>query len=66
MNIILCTKGLNFIGDSNYLAFARVKYHNFIPGFPPLEGIQILLKDFGILFAFNNSVKKAIVSKKTD
>ena len=65
MNFILCTKGLNFICDSNDLAFARVKYH-FIPGFPPLEGIQILLKDFGILFAFNNSVKKAIVSKKTD
>ena len=42
-----------------------MKFH-FIFGLPPLEGVQIFLKDGNVLFGFNYSIKEAIVSKKSD
>ena len=65
MDEIVSGNRLQFVSDSEQLAFIGVKFHSSFR-FPVLKSVEIILENFSVIYCFNLSVEQAIVSEKTN
>ena len=65
MNFVGRKDGFVFVGYSQSLSLAGVKFH-FPFLFPILKGVKVFLKGFRIFGSPNRSVKEGIISEKSN